>query len=197
METFKTNPGKSRAPLILVGLVGLAVIAGAVVTSRNGNTNHESVSEHDAAGVEASGAEAPDVASRHRSPGPTRIEIGQSVVAEKQARSKKMDDAKNAVAMRFEQEPADARWSAQMEGTLQALADAPSYKESGVTPTDLRIDCRTTICKVTATHPSYSAAADWAMLYMTSSAGQLPKSFTNTTTSADGTGRVEIYGQAR
>ncbi len=197
-EAGSTATRKSRAPIFLVAVVCVVIIVAAIMvnTYRRGSARADVPSAipayqpTPALGRPPARTETTSIAQRSAEMTATRQ-------ARREERKRKLQDARLAIASRFEQESVDPAWSAGKETRLQAVAESPTFKQAGIVPESLRIDCRSTLCKVNATHASYGASADWAMIYMTSSAGEVTHTFTKTTNNPDGTTSVEIYAQAR
>ncbi len=189
---------KSRAPIFLVVVVCIVIVVAAIMVniSNRGNAQADVSSvipvERATPAIGRPPARTDTASIAERS-----AEMTASRQARREERKQKLQDARQAMASRYEQESVDPAWSAGKETSLQAVAESPTFKQAGIVPESLRIDCRSTVCKVNATHASYGASADWAMIYMTSSAGEVSHTFTKTTNNPDGTTSVEIYAQAR
>lgn len=94
---------------------------------------------------------------------------------------------------RFAADGADPRWAQGAEAAAtQAIAEpalAPFDPPAG---SDTR--CARTMCRMAFTFDSASAAADWAMYYPVSLAGQLPVIQSQQTRLADGSVQLVLYG---
>lgn len=190
---------KSRAPIFLVAGVCIAIVAVAIVTNMD---------RRGSAKTGASPAASADRSMSAIGTPPARKDIASvaertsamtaSRKARRAERKQKLEDITLATAIRFEQEAVDQAWAASKESKLQTLAEeSPTYQQAGILPKSVQIDCRSTLCKVTANHASYGASADWAMIFMTSSAGEVKRIYTKTINNADGTTSVEMYAEAR
>lgn len=197
-ETGSKPTRKSRAPIFLVVVVGIVIVVAAILVniSNRGNVPADMPSAIPAdSAMPALGT--PPARTDTVSIAVQSAEMTASRRARRETRRQQLQDARQAMASRFEQESVDPAWSAGKETSLQAVAESQTFKQAGIVPESLLIDCRSTVCKVNATHASYGASADWAMIYMTSSAGEVTHTFTKTTNNPDGTTSVEIYAQAR
>ena len=188
---------KSRAPYFLVAAVVIAIALVAILSG----TSRRDVPEPDRSPAGDTVQRPPVGTPPARNDIASIAERSAAMNASREARraehKQKLENARLAAARRFELEPVDPAWSAGKETRLQTLAEAPPYQDAGIVPDSLQIDCRSTLCKVTADHASHGASADWSMIFLTSSAGELTRSFTRTINNADGTTRVEIHAQAR
>ena len=164
-ETGSKAIRKSSAPIFLVVVVGIVIVVAAILVniSNRGNAQADmpsaipADSAIPAIGTPPARADTASVAERS-------AEMTASRQARREARKQKLQDARQAMASRFEQESVDPAWSARKETSLQAVAESPTFKQAGIVPESLRIDCRSTVCKVNAIHASYGASADWAMI---------------------------------
>jgi murein L,D-transpeptidase YcbB/YkuD len=118
--------------------------------------------------------------------------------ASRKARSdggQKTSNASAALQSLYRSEKVDPQWSAGMESRLQEVAG--TFASEGATPTSLDIDCRSTTCKIDATHPDQTQSDDWAMMYMASVGSNVQRAFTRVVRNPDGTSSVVIYAVAR
>ena len=64
-------------------------------------------------------------------------------------------------------------------------------------PKDLRVDCKSSMCRLDSSFATNGQAEDWVLLYMSSVGSALPNAVVSRVPNPDGTTRVEIYGRAR
>lgn len=188
-----------RAPYFLVAAVCGAIILGAALTgtAKRDRSDQGPAAPPSVDRVEDQLLGAPPPRGDGASTAERAAAMTESREARREERKQKLQDARLAMASRFGQETVDPAWSAGKEASLQAVAESPTFVQAGIVPDSLRIDCKRSVCKINATHASYGASADWAMIYMTSSAGEVTHTFTKSINNPDGTTSVEIYAQAR
>jgi hypothetical protein len=94
-------------------------------------------------------------------------------------------------------QPVDAAWKGPAEATLGRAVESDALARTGMSPEDVRTDCRSSSCKVTATFPDPQAAQDWATMFtaMTGSTFQSAR-FVTVPTPGGGV-EVRIYGTRR
>lgn len=188
----------SRAPYFLVAAVCVVIVVAAILS----NWYRGDSAQTDAPATVADDGAPPRMGSPPARNDNTSIaersaEMTTSMQGRRAERKQKLQDARLATANRYAQEAVDPLWAAGKETRLQALAESPTFEQVGVVPDSLEIDCRSTLCRITASHASYGASADWGMIFMTSSAAEIKRAFTKTINNPDGTTSVEIYAQAR
>jgi len=190
---------KSRAPVFLVAGACIVIVVVGVLTNIYRRDSAQTVASPATQAHRVTPAIGPTTARKHIASVAERTSaMTASRKARRAERTQQLEDIRLAAAFRFEQESVDTAWAAGKESKLQSLAEnSPTYQQAGILPQSLQIDCRSTLCKVTANHASYGASADWAMIFMTSAAGEVVRIYTKTINNADGTTSVEMFAEAR
>ena len=97
---------------------------------------------------------------------------------------------------RYAGETPDPPWAVSKQHALITIAD--DLDAQGVpVPPDLGIDCKRTICKITASFADDAAADRWAMFYMASLGAAASHSVVSTVITPQGRTGIEIYSLAR
>ena len=109
----------------------------------------------------------------------------------------RVDRTQASFATRHRSEAVDPVWSNTKEAALTRLATSDQIKQLGVDARDLNVDCRTSMCRITATFDSTGAGDDWVVLYMNNVAAQVPTASYKYIQNADGTVTINIYAVGR
>ena len=97
---------------------------------------------------------------------------------------------------RYAGETPDPAWAGSKQQALAMIAD--DLAEQGMpVPPDLGIDCKRSICKITASFADDAAADRWAMFYMASLGAATSRSVVSTVITPEGRSGIEIYSMAR
>ncbi len=82
-------------------------------------------------------------------------------------------------------------------GTVTHLEDTVVGKDmaaTGLAPEDVAVDCRKTLCKVSARFARSGDAEDWAIMYLSAAGGEIERAQTVHVRQPDGSTQVIIYG---
>jgi hypothetical protein len=109
----------------------------------------------------------------------------------------RVDRTQAAFASRHRSEAVDPAWSNAKEAELTRLATSDQIKQLGVDARDLNIDCRTSMCRITANFDSTAAGDDWIVLYMNNVAQQVPAASYKYIRNPDGTVTINVYAIGR
>lgn len=197
--------GKKTGPAAALGLVVLVVVGGVLwrQSATRARVDAPSVSagttqpEATAVTGPQPGASSPRAAPRRRLSAEARRTFLAERASKRKAMSERVAGANTALAARHRAEQVDPQWAAGMETRLQEVSKMPGFKEPGVTPTTLDIDCKATTCKIDAGLASRSQGDDWALIYMSSVGSNIKRAYTSVITEPDGTAHVVIYAVAR
>lgn len=94
---------------------------------------------------------------------------------------------------RHRKDPMDTAWSARAEAELSAVAAGEWSAETGITPRNLAIDCRSTLCRTEAEFPKQGDAQDWGELFLTMAGGTVRKSNIVVLPRPDGSAELRVY----
>lgn len=197
-----SKPKQSATPWVVAGAVVLSMAAVMVYRHR---------ARQDVTEAPPLARPMAESASAAASPVPHRTDpraglaaAAQSIVAkrEEMARRRKevqarVDRTQQAFASRHRGEAVDPAWSNAKEAELTKLATSDQIKQLGVDARDLNVDCRTSMCRITATFDSTAAGDDWVVLYMNNAAQQVPAASYKYIQNADGTVTINVYAIGR
>jgi hypothetical protein len=125
---------------------------------------------------------------------PEMVRERQAVLAKKRAEvQQRVDQTQAAFRARYAGEPVDAAWAGAKEAALAQASVSPQIRELGVEPGNLAVDCRSTMCRITADFPSTSAGDDWFTLYMNNVATDVPVASYKYNRKPDGTYTIDVY----
>ena len=198
------KPG-NRLPIIAATAIVLAVAAGTFFL-RGDRT--PAIAGADDAGSAQQGSPGPMAAPPSR-PRPAsgemrRPAVDEAMVAQVEQRSRKREEQqartaalKEQSAQRYASEQVDPAWAPAKITELNGIAADPVFASTGVEPSSLSIDCRSSMCRIDGQFEDASKAEDWIMLYSSSVGSKMPSSIISRTRNPDGTMRVEIYGRGR
>lgn len=122
----------------------------------------------------------------------------QQIIAEKRKKVQaEVDRTQAAFASRYGSEPVDASWASTKQAELVELSVSGQIRELGVEPENMVVDCKTTMCRVTADFPSTSAGDDWFTLYMGNVGSKVPVASYKYIQNPDGTVTINVYALGR
>jgi hypothetical protein len=104
---------------------------------------------------------------------------------------------RNKLVSRYTSETIDASWADGKQVELAQFSTSQQIQEVHAEPKNLVIDCRRTVCRITADFANRTASQDWATLYLTGAGSRIANASLETIANADGSVRMEIYGLAR
>jgi len=194
-----------KIPLIVAAVVIAAVAVGTIVARRAGDP----ASQPDAQDGQALDASAPpstsavpvpNANSRPLNAGDRQARLQEAVARRQDARKeqiRKSAEQKKKAAEAFQREQVDPAWAPQKEVELNKIAAQPGFEASGAVPKDLRVECKSSMCRLDSSFASNGQAEDWILLYMSSVGSAMPNAVVSRVPNPDGTTRVEIYGRAR
>ena len=104
---------------------------------------------------------------------------------------------RSKLAGRYESEPIDHAWATVKRAELMELGTSEQIEAIHAQPTNLGVDCRTSVCRIGADFPNPTAAEDWATLYMTSEGANLPQASLKTVVNPDGSVHLDIFANAK
>jgi hypothetical protein len=193
-----------KTPLIVAAVLIAAVAIGTIVARRSGDTE---LGQQAAQNNQVQDASAPpstsaaSARSANSSSATDRRTRLQETVARRQesrqAQIKKSAEQRMKAAEAFQREPVDPAWAPKKEVELNSIAAQPAFETAGAVPKDMRVDCKSSMCRLDGSFTSNGQAEDWVLLYMSSVGSTLPNAVVTRTPNPDGTTSVEIYGRAR
>lgn len=195
-------PRNSKLPWLLVAAVAIVIVA-TMVYMRSGPGEPPVPA--------ADGVEAASDPSASRSPDPSRnppqprsqlsrdaMEQRKRIISEKRKQVQdNVDRTQAAFASRYGSEPVDASWATIKQAELTKLAVSDQISELGVEPKNMSVDCKTTMCRVTADFASMSAGDDWFTLYMGNVGTKVPVASYKYVQNPDGTVSINLYALGR
>lgn len=192
-----------KVPLIVAAVVIAAVAIGTIIVRRSGDVAPD---QQIARGDQDQDASAPQaVASRSVGAGSSSIADSRARLHEavarrqetRQAQIKRSAEQRKKAAEAFQREPVDPVWAPKKEVELNSIAAQPAFETAGAVPKDMRVDCKSSMCRLNGSFTTNGQAEDWVLLYMSSVGSALPNAVVARTPNPDGTTSVEIYGRAR
>jgi len=198
----------ARIPLILGGVVAVAVIAGTLYMRNPAQGPGDAGPDLAEAGrvqpAPATAPAAPPARGQGRNVRTGDGSLDDQLVSQLGKRAEMREEyaartreLKERSAARFASEQVDPAWAPAKETELSTLADSPAYEQAGAKPRRLSVDCRSSMCRLDGEFESRGQAEDWIMMYMSSVGGKMPNSIVSRTQAPDGSTRVEIYGRGR
>lgn len=97
----------------------------------------------------------------------------------------------------YQREPVDHAWATAMTAELTSLATSEQIQAIQAEPGNLKVDCRSSVCRIGADFPNRTSADDWSTLYLTGLSAKLPRASMRASTNPDGSVHLEMYGYAR
>lgn len=137
---------------------------------------------------------------RPLAPGDRRARMEESIAKRQEMRAayiKRTEESRRNAVETFNSERVDPQWAPQKEVELGKIAKQSAFETAGVAPTDLRMDCKSSMCRIDGSFTSSGQAEDWVLLYMSSVGSALPNSIVSRTQNPDGTTSIQVYGRAR
>jgi hypothetical protein len=193
-----------RAPLIVAAVVIAAVAIGTILVRRSGDASPD---QQIAQGNQDQDASAPQASVSSQSVGSgsggivdRRARLHDAVARRQEARQaqiKRSAEQRKKAAEAFQREPVDPVWAPKKEVELNGIAAQPAFETAGAVPKDMRVDCKSSMCRLDGSFTTNGQAEDWVLLYMSSVGSALPNAIVTRTPNPDGTTSVEIYGRAR
>jgi hypothetical protein len=108
-----------------------------------------------------------------------------------------VDRTQATFASRYGSEPVDAAWATAKQAELTDLSVSQQIRELGVEPENMAVDCKSTMCRVTADFASTSAGDDWFTLYMANVGAKVPVASYKYIQNPDGTVTINLYALGR
>lgn len=111
--------------------------------------------------------------------------------AEREAEKRRME---RQLQSEFENDAADPAGGVQMESRLEDTAVGRDMAGTGIVPKDVVVDCRKTLCRVSADFANAGDAEDWAVMYLSAAGGAIVRARTVQARQPDGSTRLVLYG---
>jgi hypothetical protein len=197
-----SKPKQTATPWLIAGVMLLSMAA--VMVYRHRAHEDSAVEQPPVASIDESAIPASAAPHRRADPRAGLAGVSESIAAKQEevARRRKqmqarVDRTQLAFASRHRSEAVDPVWSNAKEAALMKLAASDQIKQIGVDARDLNVDCRTSMCRITATFDSTSAGDDWIVLYMNNAAEQVPAASYKYIQNPDGTVTINVYAIGR
>lgn len=181
--------------------IGILVVMLVITLNRSDLAAKRNNEVEDAAAVSMSMATAsrPEGAVPRRRPASLE---DSALIANRRAEQRKnvqetVDSTQKALTAQFRNEKIDAAWAPSKERALAELSTSDQIKSLKADISNLSVDCKTTVCRVTGDFPSMVAGDDWFTLYMNNVAPEIPYASYKYVPNADGTVRIEVYAAGR
>lgn len=196
---------KKISPIAWAAIVVLAIVSLSLWTVRTRNSGQQNDGESISPTAAELRAESVSVDNTRRKPNRAdpagTMTATEMIVAQKAAQQhesqKVVEAGRNKLSAQYQSERVQGSWAVAMEQTLERLSTTPQIEELNAKPTSIDVNCRTSVCRITAEFPSKLAADDWFTLYSLNAGPQMPNVSYNQTFNPDGTAHVEIFGLAR
>lgn len=197
-------PMKSKTPLIVAAVVIAAVAIGTFVARRSADSTSDAPAATQgpaeaAPAATTSGTRAGGTGSGARAID-TRTRLQETVARRQQSRQdqiKRSAEQREKAIDAFQREKVDPAWASKKEGELNKIAAQPVFETAGAVPKEMRVDCKSSMCRLDGSFATNGQAEDWVLLYMSSVGSAMPNSLVTRKANPDGTTSVEIYGRAR
>jgi|SRR5687768_682858 len=108
-----------------------------------------------------------------------------------------VDRTQAAFAARYSNEPVDAAWAGAKEAELLGLGVSDPMRQMGAEPQNMAVDCKSSMCRITADFASMSKGDDWFALYMNNVGDKVPVASYKYVQNADGTVSINVYAAGR
>lgn len=108
-----------------------------------------------------------------------------------------VDTAQSGLAAQFNGEKTDTAWAPAKERSLAALSTSDQIKGLNADISNLSVNCKSTVCRVTGDFPTMVAGDDWFTLYMNNVAPEMSYASYKYVPNKDGSFRIEVYGVGR
>lgn len=115
----------------------------------------------------------------------------------KQAVQAQVDQTQAQFSSRFKSERTDTAWAGAKASTLEGLRLSDQMRQMEIDPKNMNVDCKSTMCRITADFPNTSAGDDWATLYMNNVAAEVPAASYKYIQNPDGTVTIDMYAIGR
>lgn len=179
---------------ILLGVIGITLVRGLGTSSRSEE-------------VPPSGVLSADVADSpipQGMPSPKRAVAvdDPDLIANRRSEQRKkvqdtVDTSQSALASQFQSEKTDAAWAPSKQRALAGLSSSDQIKQLNADISNLSVDCKTHVCRITGDFPNMTAGDDWFTLYMNNVAGEVTYASYKYVPQPDGSVRIEVYGVGR
>lgn len=113
------------------------------------------------------------------------------------AMQEQVDGTHAALASQYRNQKVDPVWAPGKERELAGLSSSDQIKQLNADVTNMTVDCKASVCKISGDFKSTTAGDDWVTLYMGNLGSKLPSASYKYIRNADGTVRIEIYGVGR
>ena len=108
-----------------------------------------------------------------------------------------VDRTQNAFAARYSNEPVDPAWASGKEAELLGLGVSDPMRQMGAEPQNMVVDCKSSMCRITAEFASMSKGDDWFALYMNNVGEKVPVASYKYVQNPDGTVTINVYAMGR
>lgn len=200
MNSDIPDPSRSArpSPLWLVLVLGIVVVGVTFYRSRMSERAPDAGSSTNA----ATQAGAPAEAARPRivgaGPAPESPEqMQQQTLKNKLAIQAEVDTTYSGYKTQYDSEAVDPAWSGAKEQDLLKLSTTPEITRLNANISNLQVDCKSRMCRLTGDFPTLTAGNDWFTLYSLNVGDGIPTSTFKYERNDDGTYKIVIYAVGR
>ena len=192
-----SKTSKSMLPRMWLGWLLVVAVSGLAVFAMRGRA--PKVEGQDPAPARESVSEQPVVPSRHDA-GSAGVRLSSQPSAMDNIRAAAERRGAQAAAGTayweggFAAQRTDPAWAPQAKRSILALLESEEFM-AGPSPRDLSVDCRTSVCVLTATFDSVSSGEDWIELVTLHSGGQFTGGASQLQRDSSGSAKIRIFVQ--
>lgn len=206
-STTPQQPSSSRATGKLVAGIGLAIAAAVMaITWQTGQrpppaagpaTEGSNIASPSANGRPLPATAARTAVAKESPPALTPEQVQQRLIDTEKQRAVEAEAAQRYWVEGFAAQSVNSSWARAKEDEVRKIVEADDFDAYGVRPKDFQIECRSSLCKVTATFPSQDKAEDWMRAFTLKTAQGFSGGATQTVKQPNGEATVRIITSAR
>lgn len=117
--------------------------------------------------------------------------------AERAAVQAEVDKTRELFTLQYRSEKTDPAWAPAKERELAELSTSNQIRDLKADVQNLKVDCKTSMCKITGDFKTMTAGDDWFILYMNNVGPKVPTAVYKYVNNPDGTLTMEIYAVGR
>lgn len=197
-KTSKSSRTFRPSPLWVLLVLAVAVVGITLYRARSLSSQPET----DAPADSAAQADTPAVVATKRTaalrPAAESVEqMEQQVLENKLAVQAEVDETYSGYKTQYDNERTNPQWSAAKEQDLLRLRSTAEIARLNADVSNLQVDCKSSMCRLTGDFPTMTAGSDWFTLYSLNVGEGLPSSTFKFERNADGTSKIVIYAVGR
>ena len=132
-----------------------------------------------------------------RSPLDVKREMSERNAKSRREMQQQIERTQSAFSTRYANETVDPAWAAAKEATLDQQTVSTTIEQAGVVPENVAVDCKSTVCLVSADFGNRGDADAWFALYMNNVAAEVPYAVSQHVVNADGGITLKVYAVGR